>query len=327
MKKLLVIINAALLVCAALFILVAILVAYNNKAVDAVGKYAVHKYEKYHKKQHKYAIEELRDDNADDVIELLEDWDKIKKGDRIYPLKRNMPFSLSSWLRKNKRFAEMLYWTEIWNELDDRDVTGKAFLAEAIRNTPGRKEEGITLLGEQWRRFSKNQTLKNFYRNAVGEQEYQASLAELDLFAVAEEVDSSKKNQSPVMWGVYWDTGAGFNKEESTVLAAEKKDDYWVLSGVLSSEIKRLRFDPPGSALFKFRKLKLTIDHSDIDVDLDDVKLNMMARDKKWLIMRPGPDPYFHLDVSNYVDHRGDAYQVEVSMKFKMLPLNGESPK
>lgn len=187
MQKLAHISNALLLFAAVFFILFFLMFIYQKNIVDSAGNYAKNKYVEHYEKQSQKAIRLLNNGDSNLVIELLGNWDNIQKSDGAYPIKRDLFVALSEWLHANNRFEELLYWAEIWHKLDDRDVTGMAFRAEAIRNTPGRDKAGLILLGEYWRRFPKNKILEVFFKSAVSEEEFQASLSELDIYEPAAE--------------------------------------------------------------------------------------------------------------------------------------------
>ena len=163
-KKMKVIGNLAFLVFALIFSSLFLLWAYQEEMIDEVGAWAVSSYKKQYDSEWKDTLRDLRAGQTQSAIALLEGkkWGEIRNRDRVYPMKRKLLETLAAQLHSTERYGELLYWAEVWRELDERDVTAMAYWYEALRRTPDRREEGTRGLEEAWQRFPSNETLTKF---------------------------------------------------------------------------------------------------------------------------------------------------------------------
>ena len=163
-KKMKVIGNLAFLVFALIFSSLFLLWAYQEEMIDEVGAWAVSSYKKQYDSEWKDTLRDLRAGQTQSAIALLEGkkWGEIRNRDRVYLMKRKLLDTLAAELHSTERYGELLYWAEVWRELDERDVTAMAYWYEALRRTPDRREEGTRGLEEAWQRFPSNETLTKF---------------------------------------------------------------------------------------------------------------------------------------------------------------------
>ena len=163
-KKMKVIGNLAFLVFALIFSSLFLLWAYQEEMIDEVGAWAVSSYKKQYDSEWKDTLRDLRAGQTQSAIALLEGkkWGEIRNRDRVYLMKRKLLETLAAQLHSTERYGELLYWAEVWRELDERDVTAMAYWYEALRRTPDRREEGTRGLEEAWQRFPSNETLTKF---------------------------------------------------------------------------------------------------------------------------------------------------------------------
>ena len=163
-KKMKVIGNLAFLIFALMFSSLFLLWAYQEEMIDEVGAWAVSSYKKQYDSEWKDTLRDLRAGQTQSAIALLEGkkWGEIRNRDRVYLMKRKLLETLAAQLHSTERYGELLYWAEVWRELDERDVTAMAYWYEALRRTPDRREEGTRGLEEAWQRFPSNETLTKF---------------------------------------------------------------------------------------------------------------------------------------------------------------------
>ena len=163
-KKMKVIGNLAFLVFALIFSSLFLLWAYQEEMIDEVGAWAVSSYKKQYDSEWKDTLRDLRAGQTQSAIALLEGkkWGEIRNRDRVYLMKRKLLETLAAQLHSTERYGELLYWAEVWRELDERDVTAMAYWYEALHRTPDRREEGTRGLEEAWQRFPSNETLTKF---------------------------------------------------------------------------------------------------------------------------------------------------------------------
>ena len=284
---------------------------YKTDTINRIGDYVEGKYLHYYKKQSKSAIKQIKKGDTSNAIDLLNRWSDTKKGDRIYPLMRNVLIELSKQLHQTNQHEEMLHWAEIWRGLDDRDVEAMAYFAESIRNTPERRQQGMEMLTQLWQQFPLNSTVTVFYNRATGAEKHKTPAQQ----AVSQEIERYN-----LTWNVFWDTGSGFNKKNTVAIQIKKKTEQWNISGKLPTNTKRLRLDPPNTLPFRLSQIKLQIDGAEFDISLDEVKLNMMSREHNWIVFYSGVDPHFYFNVDQYMQLiEQDA--ADISITFSMVPV------
>ncbi len=158
--------NTALLVCATFFLIVIYGFTYQRSFVDEFGIYITGTYIEYRKAQRNTALKALKQGDLDTVIDLLEDWEAFRKGDRVYPLKRRLLLRLAEELNTREKYDELTYWTTVWVGLDDRDITARAYYLQALRHDSERYREALDGLAREHQRFPLNRALTRFYADA-----------------------------------------------------------------------------------------------------------------------------------------------------------------
>ncbi len=155
----------------ALICFIILYLSYNHKQIiNKAGVYAVDKYVETHKNQYDLTIKKLKTDGLAPTIDVLNQWESIKKGDRIYSFKRDLMLNLSLELYKLKKYNDLAVLAKKWRTLDKRDVTAMAFYYEALRNIEKKHEEGVVGLINTYEKFPKNTYLKKFYRAAISDE-------------------------------------------------------------------------------------------------------------------------------------------------------------
>ena len=134
--------NLILVIAAFPFVVLMVLMLTNPDSVSKAGKSWINHYASLHERQMNEAMEYLSAGKIEPVFERLDSWKEIKKGDRAYPLKRELLNGLAEYLHAEERFTELLFWSQLWYGLDERDVTASAFYFEALRHTQDRAAEG-----------------------------------------------------------------------------------------------------------------------------------------------------------------------------------------
>ena len=146
------------------------LLSHDKLIFDHIGTYIIEKHVNHYQTQYDTANQKLTKGHLNAPIELLNQWEGFKKGDRIYPLKREMLLNLSKNLYELKSYEKLMYWTQKWITLDERDVTAMAFYYEAQRQAPETHEQGIKNLINTYKKFPKNKFLKKFHTLAISEK-------------------------------------------------------------------------------------------------------------------------------------------------------------
>ncbi|HFD11138.1 MAG TPA: hypothetical protein ENJ32_01510 [Crenotrichaceae bacterium] len=131
--------------------------------VDDMGVYIIDTYYDVRKGEYDKAINELEKSSAGSAIQLLNEWESIKKKDRLYLLKRKLLLRLSENLHKQSKYKELAYWSKKWLAMDERDVTAMAFYYQALLHLDQTREEGVKGMINAYRKFPDNKYLKRFY--------------------------------------------------------------------------------------------------------------------------------------------------------------------
>ncbi len=159
--------NAFLFITALMCLFVFYLSYNHQQAIDKAGVYAINKYVTSNERQYDLTIEDLQTGNLESSINTLNEWELVKKGDRIYPFKRDLMLNLSLALYKLNKYNDLALLTEKWRRLDKRDVTAMAFYYEALRHHKIEHKKGINGLVNTYEKFPKNTYLKKFYNAAL----------------------------------------------------------------------------------------------------------------------------------------------------------------
>ncbi len=164
------ILNILFIITSLICLIIFYLTSNHKIIINNAGFYTIEKYVESHKILHDSTIKELKAGSLESTIEVLDKWDKFKKGDRIYPFKRDLMLNLSLELYKLKKFNDLAVLTKKWRALDERDVTAMAFYYEALINIKKKHEKGIIGLINTYEKFPKNIYLKKFYSAALSDE-------------------------------------------------------------------------------------------------------------------------------------------------------------
>lgn len=256
--------------------------------MNSFGGYITNQYVGFYSNRQSAAIKSLQQGDTEITIALLEDWTTVLKGDRLYPLKRTLWIELLKTLDDSKRYAEMLQYSLLWVEHDDRDVSAKANSLWALANTPGRQQEGIAGLEIERNRFPKNIALAKFYQRAMLPW---------------------RKG-----WVVFWDINQGFNTAQSSPAFSMTRysERQWGFVTTVPADTRKLRIDPPPGARCEISSIKLLAGKLVRHISLPNVKVSMMERSDNVLKCNGAIDPYFYFDISGFHKDTAEKYRLEV---------------
>ena len=142
-------------------------VFFERGLVDSLGTSIISQYSSHHNDKLETAIEALHEGDLKIAATTLEGWGEIRKGDRVYPMKRELLLQYLQILEASEH-PDMGHWATLWLQLDDRDVTARAYYFEALRRDPERQAEGRAGLIREFAKFPGNQTLAEFHAIATG---------------------------------------------------------------------------------------------------------------------------------------------------------------
>jgi hypothetical protein len=208
----------------------------------------------------------------------------------------------------------MRYWTKIWLDSNDRDITAKTYYYEALRNFPESQDEGNKGLEETYKKFPMNRALEKIYISSLresGEIEELNKVISGAIFRQTAAVFQQKR------WQLFWDAGKGFNAGDSLpLLALTKRDnEIWSIRAIITGKLKALRIDPPPGAYVNIADIKLKTEVAVHDISVAEIRLHMMSADRRKLIVSGADDPYFYFDVRKYFKNVNGNNMVEVRFK------------
>lgn len=153
----------ALIFCSLLLMLVLSPATINTFAETHKQNYVVR-----HHKMAELAIVSLNQGNSKPIENLLDDdFLEIKKGDRLYPIKRHLLLTLVQRLHTQKSNLLWLKWAKEWRRLDERDVTGMTYYYAALLHSDTHYAEGLQGLKEAALRFPQHILLNQFYQAEI----------------------------------------------------------------------------------------------------------------------------------------------------------------
>jgi len=281
----------------------------SNKALYVkLSTYLISQHQSQYLHSYSSAIKALDKGNTEPAMRALRDWQNIRKGDRAFTQKRGLLLRLTGVLHDQNRVSELLDWTKIWQALDSRDITARAFFFEALRLNPETHAEGIDGLALTYLHFPKNQRIAKFYANTVSEGEN---------FSAADKIQNDKLSQQILNWEIFWDTGEGFNTTQKHKVDLETglEDDGNRINLVLPENTRKFRLDLPPSSALMLSHLAIQINEQPYIIDQNTFKLIMMQYTKGTFISNGDTDPYIIFDLVNTALAQGEALNLEISFR------------
>ncbi len=263
----------------------------SNKALYVkLGTYLIAKHQAPFQHDYSEALESLNLGNAEPAIRTLEDWQEVKKGDRVFPLKRTLLLKLADFLHKENNIAQLLTWTREWQSLDNRDISARAFYFEALRLTPEFHAEGVEGIASAYQQFPANPRLSRFYADtlrAAGDT------------ATADKIHKSKIANQLLGWELFWDTGQGFNGIEKSAVDVKAADDgaRFTIEFTLPANTLRFRLDLPPQSEIGISDLDIRIDDQALPFVTANLELVMMHFNNGLLISNGERDPYIIFNI------------------------------
>jgi hypothetical protein len=247
---------------------------------------------------------------------LLDDWSDIQIGDRLFPLKRRLFIHLLQTLHAQNRFEELEHRSRDWIELNERDVTVRAFYAEAKHQASGKGEKGQKLLAREFARFPLNPELSQFYTKSLIDKGDLSKLeAAATMFKRAELVRSKLST-----WRVYWDTGNNFNAKEAEKQTLKNANGHWQVTARIPSNTIKFRIDTPPYVNLRISKISASWGGETRTFEIKNIKSHHMTPIGQWLETRGKPDPYFYFTVRSLLAHSNNqTAPITVKMDIELL--------
>ena len=160
--------NGFFLLTAVSFCSLAVMVFFFPATINAFGETYKQNYVAQHQIMAEQALNALKQGNSESMQNLLrDDLGKIKKGDRLYPLKRQLLLSLIQQSYEQQTDLSWIAWAKEWYQLDDRDVTAMAYYYAALLQRDKDYEEGLLGLEVAAQRFPQHSLLNQFYQAEI----------------------------------------------------------------------------------------------------------------------------------------------------------------
>ncbi|MCZ6620141.1 MAG: right-handed parallel beta-helix repeat-containing protein, partial [Gammaproteobacteria bacterium] len=124
-------------------------------------------------------------------------------------------------------------------------------------------------------------------------------------------------------WRMFWNTGRGFNGEQSTGLKLSRSvGSRWSITRKLRGDVQSIRLDLPRVLGMQVSAIRLTVEGVEHDIETSKIAMHMMAKDRVKLWSTDEHDPYFYFRTTSYLaGSKADVHQIEVSFQ-----LDTESP-
>lgn len=160
--------NVFFLLTALCFSGIAIMVMFFGDTVNQIGQTRVENYVSGYKVQVEQAMQDLKNNDSQAVQDLLQgDLAGIKKGDSLYPEKRQLLLTLVNFLKSQPIDLSWIDWAKRWFKLDPKDITAMAYYYAALMQSDKEYEQGFNGLKDAQQNFPDHQLLKQFYHSAI----------------------------------------------------------------------------------------------------------------------------------------------------------------
>lgn len=247
---------------------------------------------------------------------LLDDWSDIQIGDRLFPLKRRLFIHLLQTLHAQNRFVELEHRSRDWIELNERDVTVRAFYAEAKYQASGKGEKGQKLLSREFARFPLNPELSRFYAKSLIDKGDLRQLEAAVTMIKRAELDRFESST----WKVFWDTGNNFNAKEAENQTLKNANGHWQVTARIPSNTINFRIDTPPYANLRISKISASWGGQTRTFEIKNIKSNHMTPIGQRLETRGKPDPYFYFTVRPLLVHsKNQTDIITVKMDIELL--------
>ncbi len=154
--------NILLLIVALLFSGILATMLCFDKLTNQFDNALVSQYHAYYLNKEQKALLQLQSGNTETIKNSLSNaFYEFKKGDRVYPFKRNLLLKLAEESYNKQQFKSLLYWSAIWFEDDSRDVTAMISYYTALFHTAGKEQEALQILRKIKIDFPKNKLIQN----------------------------------------------------------------------------------------------------------------------------------------------------------------------
>ncbi|MCI5147938.1 MAG: hypothetical protein D3916_00760 [Candidatus Electrothrix sp. MAN1_4] len=229
-------------VIALLAVITSLIFSFKSPWINKLDKYIVESYKNRYSDRLQDAEAILPQDraNATNMLQLLlEDLSAIKYGDRLAPVKQKCFVLLSQIFHEDGQINEALSVVEEWVKFNDRDLNALTLQGELLLSLSAREDEGASILTKLFGKVPEAEVVAKAYIHMLQNQGRM-----LEAFRALSQYMNTKHLGGH--WRIYWDSGVGFNEQNSKTFFPEIGQKGILTLGLeLNFDIKRLRIDPP----------------------------------------------------------------------------------
>lgn len=164
---------------------------------------------------------------TEELKTLLNDMNSIRKGDRPEGLKAKSFELLTKVLLAEDKPLEALARYEQWIAFDDRNLIAQVGKARVLCTLPERKEEGIRMISDLYRKVPDSLPVAEAYASVLLEQDRltDAFLSLLNYQRFQRRFLDRFGSYRIRPWEISWDTGSGFNEGQKALLFPVWKEE------------------------------------------------------------------------------------------------------
>jgi hypothetical protein len=304
-----------------LFLAVTILIFFlsaslNPNGLRKIGVTYLNFYERSAKELSKNAISDIQNGQLDNAIELLTKWEDIQKGDRLYPLKREIYIELTEQWMKSDTLQPVIDYGAPFLQRDERDLEIFARWVAAAVKIDSAREKALALISKNWYRFPQEESVSElFFKHAFSWSDKQT---------IEAHIVKSFYGTTPNRWSIYWRSDGPFNQKDMSRIILNKKNGNWTSTFTVPSTAKFVRFDPTPFHVLSIRNFSVKEDDGK-SVVLRAVQgpMNQVQRTNGTLKTSGGNDPYFTVDIQEFCYKNGCPEYINLIIHLdikKMLP-------
>lgn len=315
--------RAASLALAAGALCVLIVWTLSPTKVDTFGQWIVDSYEKVYSARLRTAEKTLqkdRDQGVKAVETLLRDLHRIKKRDRLDPIKRrSLELVTEALSKEHSQLERAIYWADQWVDFDEKDLNGHVRRVELLGRAARRQTEARDTSSRLYGMVPETEAVVQLYAETMIEQ---GKIA--DAFnAVSDYAEHYLNAVVPSFWQLFWDSGDGFNETQS-------KKVEWILDGHgkltlsvnLTAPVRQLRVDPPPFSRLMILEPKMVtkVDGKETTMQLWNISLGVhqMTQADRALETTGEGDPFFYWELP--MSQHGAGLTIVVEAKVSRLP-------
>jgi len=119
-------------------------------------------------------------------------------------------------------------------------------------------------------------------------------------------------------WQIFYNTGQGFNEQQSEVLTSSVEQGVWLQPITVTKELKALRVDLPTDSTVQLSDIRLRQGNKSVALDMGKLQLHDLKRNKQSLVAYGKKDAYFVFEIDPL--QLSDSLEVALIFKVAAVP-------